>query len=48
MTDYEALKAYGHSPAKAVEIALDAKRSDKQATAWLAVARIAREPRHEQ
>jgi hypothetical protein len=39
MSDYEALKRYGHSPAKAAEIALDAKRGDKRALAWLEVAR---------
>lgn len=39
MSDYEILKRAGHSPAKAAEIALDAKRGDKHALAWLTVAR---------
>ena len=39
MTDYDVLKRFGHSPMKAAEIALDAKRGDKHALAWLAVAR---------
>jgi hypothetical protein len=39
MTDYEILKHYGHSPAKAAEIALDAKRGDKHALAWLEAVR---------
>jgi len=30
MSDYEALKAYGHSAAKAAEIVLDARRGDRQ------------------
>jgi hypothetical protein len=41
MTDYEALKRYGHSPAKAAEIVLDAKRGDPHALAWLTVVRPA-------
>jgi len=32
---YEALKAAGHSPMKAAEILLDAKRGDKHALQWL-------------
>lgn len=40
MTDYEALKHYGHSPAKAAEIVLDAKRGNKHALAWLAVVKL--------
>ena len=39
MTDYEALKAAGHSPAKAAEIVLDAKRGDRHALAWIATVR---------
>jgi len=35
MSRYEALKAYGHSPAKAAEIILDAERGDKHALAWI-------------
>ena len=33
---YEALKRFGHSPAKAAEIALDAARGDKHALRWIA------------
>lgn len=40
MTDYEALKRYGHSPTKAAEIILDAKRGDTYALAWLTVVRL--------
>ena len=36
MSDYEILKAYGHSPAKAAEIVLDAKRGDAWAIRWIA------------
>lgn len=39
MSDYEALKAAGHSAAKAAEIALDAKRGDRHAIAWIAAIR---------
>lgn len=39
MSDYELLKAYGFSPAKAGEIALDAQRGDKYALAFLDLAR---------
>jgi hypothetical protein len=39
VTDYEALKAFGFSPMKAAEIALDAKRGDTYAASWLALAR---------
>jgi hypothetical protein len=35
MTDYEALKLFGHSPAKAKEIILDAKRGDKFSQQYL-------------
>lgn len=35
MTPYEALKATGHSPAKAAEIILDAKRGDWFSQQWL-------------
>lgn len=41
MCDYEALKAHGHSPAKAAEIALDAKRGDDFCRRWIAIARKA-------
>ncbi|MFN8992051.1 MAG: hypothetical protein ACK5X3_00025 [Pseudomonadota bacterium] len=37
MTDYEALKLLGHTPAKAHEIILDAKRGDdfsREYVAW--------------
>lgn len=39
MNDYEALKRHGHSPAKALEIVLDAKRGDQHAIAWINVTR---------
>ena len=39
MSDYEILKQYGHSPFKAPEIALDAKRGDIYALQWLAICR---------
>lgn len=39
MSDYEVLKAMGHTPAKAAEIALDAKRGDEYAVAWIEAAR---------
>lgn len=39
MSDYEALKAYGHSPAKAAEIVLDAKRGDFFSRGWIKVVR---------
>ena len=42
MTDYELLKAAGHSPAKAAEIILDAKRDDIHAVRWIAKVRCAR------
>lgn len=32
---YEILKRAGHSPYKAAEIALDAKRGDEYALAWI-------------
>lgn len=35
MTDYEALKLLGHTPAKAQEIILDAKRGDKFSQQYL-------------
>jgi hypothetical protein len=38
MNNYEVLKAYGHSPFKALEISLDAKRGDGHALLWLAIA----------
>ena len=37
MTDYETLKRYGHSPIKAAEIVLDAKRGNAHALAWIAL-----------
>lgn len=39
MTDYEALKASGHSPAQAAEIVLDAKRGDRYALDWIKMSR---------
>ena len=39
MSDYEALKKAGHSPFKAAEIALDAKRGNAYAVAWVKAAR---------
>ena len=39
MSDYDVLKAAGHSPAKAAEIALDAKRGDSHAISWIAIVR---------
>lgn len=39
MSDYEALKLAGHSPFKAAEIALDAKRGDPHAVKWTEMAR---------
>lgn len=39
MSDYEALKAYGHTPAKAAEIVLDAQRGDLWAIGWIKVVR---------
>lgn len=34
-SDYEALIAYGHSPAKAAEIVMDKERGDKMAREWI-------------
>jgi hypothetical protein len=39
MTDYQALKRAGHTPAKAAEIFLDAKRGDEYAINWIATIR---------
>lgn len=39
MTDYELLKLAGHSPGKAAEIVLDAKRHDAHATRWVKILR---------
>lgn len=39
MTDYEALKIAGHSPAKALEIVIDARRGDRIAKDWIEAAR---------
>jgi hypothetical protein len=41
MTDYEALKAYGHSAAEAATIVLDAKRGDKHGLKWITLVRRA-------
>lgn len=35
---YETLKLLGHTPAKTVEIMLDAKRGDKHALGWVDMA----------
>lgn len=40
MSDYDLLKAFGFSPAKAAEIVLDAKRGDAYAASWIATVRI--------
>ena len=45
MTDYEALKAYGFSPAKAGEILLDVKRGDGYAARFLAMAKEKQTPK---
>jgi hypothetical protein len=42
VSDYEALKAHGHSPAKAAEIILDAKRGDLFSRKWIEFVRKAR------
>lgn len=39
MTDYDALKAHGHAPAKAAEIILDAKRGDEYSADWIKMVR---------
>jgi hypothetical protein len=45
-TDYELLKRYGHSPAKAAEIILDAKRGDMFSRNWIArVSHILAQPK---
>lgn len=41
VSDYNALKVYGHSPAKAAEIVLDAKRGDFFSERWVAFVRKA-------
>lgn len=41
MTDYEALKAYGHSAAMAATIVLDAERGDEYCRKWIAQVRRA-------
>lgn len=38
-TDYDLLKDYGHSPAKAAEIVLDAKRGDFFSTSYVTFVR---------
>jgi len=35
------MKRAGHTPAKAAEIALDAKRGDEYAIKWIAITRMA-------
>ena len=35
MTDFAALVKFGHSPAKAMEILLDAKRNDAFSKLWI-------------
>jgi len=40
MTTYDKLKAFGHSPQKAAEILLDAKRGDSWAVKWVEMVRI--------
>lgn len=35
--EYSALKAFGHSPAKAAEIILDATRGDEFSRRWIAM-----------
>lgn len=37
---YEMLKAYGHSPVKALEIVLDASRGDRTALQWIGTVRM--------
>jgi hypothetical protein len=45
VTDYEALKLLGHSPAKAKEIILDAKRGDEFSRRYLeALMALTKEP----
>lgn len=39
MSDYEILKAYGHSAALAATIVLDAKRGDAYSIKWIGIAR---------
>jgi hypothetical protein len=41
MTDYEALIAYGHSPARAKQIVLECKRGVPFSLAWVASVRSA-------
>lgn len=43
--DYDALKRYGHTPAKAAEIVLDAKRGCSLAATWIKGVRQQLEPR---
>ena len=38
--DYSALIAIGHSPLKAAQIALDAKRGDKFSQDWIKLAKV--------
>lgn len=45
MSAYEHLKAYGHSPTKAAEIVLDAKRGDFFSRQWIAMIRAISEPK---
>ena len=37
MADYEALVKFGHSPARALEICIDAKRGDERAITWISM-----------
>lgn len=46
--DYEMLKSFGFSPAKASEVLLDVKRGDTTAFMWLQVARAAHAARSPQ
>ncbi len=40
MTPYQLLKSQGHSPAKAAEIVLDAKRGNPYALRWIEICRV--------
>lgn len=43
LSDYDVLRAHGHSPMKAAEIALDAKRGVSHAVGWVAAVRSLRQ-----
>lgn len=45
MTDYEVLKAYGHSAAMAATIVIDAVRGDAHSIRWIETARTSVEGR---